>query len=792
MNVAAASNGGPIGQPVYRTSVLIDRDQTRATDNGILTPGLLAAFIRNDRRIITAQAPVVRSMMHIYSSSGRLISQFQWDKGRLIAMGWTSAEKLVCVLEYGMIRIYDLEGELVQINLGEDAKENGVLDARISENGVVVLTTNLKFISVPNLSEPRPILLANPGISQPPHSWIVVPASVSLSKHIEVLLSVEKTVIVADPKNAQDQMLQQGPFTRIALSPNGKFLALFTSDGRLWVVSSDFQTSLAEFRTNSSSPPIQIAWCGNDSVLLHWEDTILMVGPSGDWIKYAYDGVVHIVTEIDSARIITNTHCEILERVPGAILFDAREHYERKTPKADESIRSIRPQLMEAVISCIDAAGHEFDIQIQKALLRAATFGKAFLESFSAERFVEMCRTLRVLNAVRDPSIGIPVTFKQLMHIAHEGLVDKLIRRHEHLLAKHICEYLKMPVDRVLIDWACVKVKTATEDEEVICRVVVEKLAASPGISFSDVAKAAYALIDYEPSSANQVPLLLSMQQDELALIKAIESFDSDLVYLALLHLMHKMPAADFFQVVSTKPLACSLLESFCRQQDPQLLHKFYYQEDKRVLSANLIFQESFQEKDLSARILKIKGALKLYAEERATAFESKILEEQCKLLQYQATLERDLPGQSFIDLSLSQTVHKCLVIGQPSRAAKLRSDFKIEDRRYAYIELSAIIETENWELIEKFPKANPKFDFKSAIDMLVVAGHDFRAQLFVESLAKVVSNVALAELKQHLELALQNFGTKWSMGCDQGLLLSAHQYDAPYSSTRQYINTEV
>jgi hypothetical protein len=35
--------------------------------------------------------------------------------------------------------------------------------------------------------------------------------------------------------------------------------------------------------------------------------------------------------------------------------------------------------------------------------------------------------------------------------------------------------------------------------------------------------------LDYEPKAADQVPLLLSMHEDELALVKAIESGDTDL-----------------------------------------------------------------------------------------------------------------------------------------------------------------------------------------------------------------------------------------------------------------------
>ena len=94
--------------------------------------------------------------------------------------------------------------------------------------------------------------------------------------------------------------------------------------------------------------------------------------------------------------------------------------------------------------------------------------------------------------------------------------------------------------------------------------MIVEKLANKPGLSYAEIANTAYKvgqpklatrvgvyllyvsslfiyflvlvtsyfylqLLDYEPRAADQVPLLMSMQEDELALIKAIESGDTDL-----------------------------------------------------------------------------------------------------------------------------------------------------------------------------------------------------------------------------------------------------------------------
>lgn len=46
--------------------------------------------------------------------------------------------------------------------------------------------------------------------------------------------------------------------------------------------------------------------------------------------------------------------------------------------QADENLRLIRSSLLEAVESCIDAAGHEFNISQQRTLLRAASYGQAF------------------------------------------------------------------------------------------------------------------------------------------------------------------------------------------------------------------------------------------------------------------------------------------------------------------------------------------------------------------------------------------------------------------------------
>ncbi|KAI8601749.1 Vps16, N-terminal region-domain-containing protein [Dissophora ornata] len=728
------------------------------------------ALVRDDRKVhlLQKQQPI-KPNIFLYTSSGKLMEPIQWDKGRIIGMGWTENEQLLCVLEDGIVRMYNILGEYTQFSLGKEAKDNRVIEVQIWGTGLVALTGSFQLIAVTDFDEPQIQQLANPGINGPPHSWTVVPPKFTLSRHVEVLLAVNSTILVVDKDGAKDQLLQQGPFSKMSVSPDGRFLALFTADGKVWVVSTDFEKNLSEFPTQSHLPPNQLVWCGTDSVVLYWDKIVLMVGPYTGWIKYTYEDAVFLIPEIDGIRIISSEKCEFLQKVPdvtesifkigstvpAAMLYDALESFEKKIPKADENIRSIRLELSDAVEACIEAAGHEISHQYQRTLLKAASFGKSFLEIYNADSFVEMCKVLRVLNAVRYYEIGIPLTYAQYQRLTPEALIDRLISRHQYLLAIRICEYLKMRTERILIHWACSKIKRSNDDEDTICRMVVEKLANKPGLSYSEIAKTAHnagqsklatMLLDYEPRAGDQVPLLMSMQEDELALVKAIESGDTDLVYHVLLFLKGKLPQDEFFRVINKKPLACNLLELYGKQQDPKILSEFYFQDDRLVDIANLALMQSFQLKDNVERINKVKDALRLYQEDKEHTFEAKAVEESIKLLQTQMQLEKEY-AQPFTGLSISSTVYKLIVINHSNRASKVRSDFKMPDKRFWWIKLRALVEIRDWESVATLAKSKKSpigyepfveecvkaMQFKEAAKYILRCDAHLRAGLFLK-----------------------------------------------------------
>lgn len=171
-------------------------------------------------------------------------------------------------------------------HLLQAAEEHGVKACRFWSTGFIALLSNNQLISVPRYDEPRPKLLASlpeGGV----YAWALIPPTYTLSRSVEVLVSIGPTIYVVDATDAEDRMLQNGPFRHISVSPNGRFVALFTGDGKVWVVGSDFQSKYTEYDSGARIPPRSLVWCGNDAVVLSWEDEVHVVGPNGSSTKYA-------------------------------------------------------------------------------------------------------------------------------------------------------------------------------------------------------------------------------------------------------------------------------------------------------------------------------------------------------------------------------------------------------------------------------------------------------------------------------------------------------------------------
>jgi len=275
------------------------------------------------------------SRLQIFTGAGELINAWEWDFGRVRALGWTPNVELVCVLESSRVMLWNLRGvRVADFSLAEACEGQRVLQCELFTDGFVVLTSAFRLFALLSYERERRTIvpLADPRLASPPTAMAVLerglaPNTASAASAAagleglrapprcpEVLLATaSRTILVIDERDAHDQLLASGPFLRLAPSPNGKFIAAFAASGKLLVLASDFSRNLSELNTQSPRPPRQLVWCGADSLLLPWERLLLMVGPFGDSVKYSYASPPLLHTEVDGVRILSRESVELLQ-----------------------------------------------------------------------------------------------------------------------------------------------------------------------------------------------------------------------------------------------------------------------------------------------------------------------------------------------------------------------------------------------------------------------------------------------------------------------------------------------
>uniref|UniRef100_G1RCU1 Vacuolar protein sorting-associated protein 16 homolog n=1 Tax=Nomascus leucogenys TaxID=61853 RepID=G1RCU1_NOMLE len=452
------------------------------------------ALLRNPWR--KEKAASVRPVLDIYSASGMPLASLLWKSGPVVSLGWSAEEELLCVQEDGAVLVYGLHGDFRRhFSMGNEVLQTRVLDARIFHtefgSGVSIVTGAQRFTLSANVGDLQLRRMPEvPVLQSAPSCW----TALCQDRVAHILLAVGPDLYLLDHA-ACSAVTPPGlapgvsSFLQMAVSFTYRHLALFTDTGYIWMGTASLKEKLCEFNCNIRAPPKQMVWCSRPrskerAVVVAWERRLMVVGDAPESIQYPWrlrfvlDEDSYLVPELDGVRIFSRSTHEFLHEVPaaseeifkiasmapGALLLEAQKEYEKESQKADEYLREIQElgQLTQAVQQCIEAAGHEHQPDMQKSLLRAASFGKCFLDRFPPDSFVHMCQDLRVLNAVRDYHIGIPLTYSQYKQLTIQVLLDRLVLRRLYPLAIQICEYLRLPevqgVSRILAHWACYKI----------------------------------------------------------------------------------------------------------------------------------------------------------------------------------------------------------------------------------------------------------------------------------------------------------------------------------------------
>ncbi|TIB73013.1 hypothetical protein E3Q08_01739 [Wallemia mellicola] len=661
--------------------------------------------------------------IHIYSADGLHLSTISCTSPP-IAVGFSSADELIVVLDDCQYKIYNYSGKIPTASTHRIAiNSTGIADARITDDTIVVLTNEMEFYEMTLTS--RPTKLSTMEIRDIPSDWTVIPSKYSQTSLTTVIAATEGDIQLSDSLSCMTHPFGT-PHAQIKLSPNAKFIALLTPTLQLSIMTSDMARLLTTFdlSTIDSYTPDDIDWCGSNAVAVVYNEPsphIWLIGPGGEHVLFPYHNATSIkaYSTPSSMLAITPEALDVIQKVPecvqdvlgatssspGRMLLSAFEELERGSSKSDDIIRDIGHDLLEAVDRVIGAAVELYTPEIQRRLLKAAQFGWQYLSNYNSDEFIKVASTLRVLNAYRD--VGIPLSKAQFDKLEHVALIQLLLPRRKWAMAINISKHLQTPSDVVLVHWANAKIYASdhTIPDEELSVSITERIASVTNtfVGWSDIAKVAYEvgrvslatkMLDREPRASEVVPQLKRMKEDRLALLKAIQSSDPDLVIDVLLHLRSRLTLGDFFRVLedggSVYQLAKSLLVVYAKDKDRDMLRNFYFQDDRRVESAKLDLSEAEQLSG-DAKVSKVKSAMKFFSEDKKCAFESKACDEYQKLL----TITN---GATSVNDAIRELLNKDDIKG----AEKLKTDFKVSDKRWWYLRLHHLIEKSDYDGLEE------------------------------------------------------------------------------------------
>lgn len=386
----------------------------------------------------------------------------------------------------------------------------------------------------------------------------------------------------------------------------------------------------------------------------------------------------------------------------------------------------------------------------------AKPFAVGFGSHVQRDRFQVMCKTLRVLNAVHNSEIGIPLSIQQYKLLTAPVLIGRLINMHQHLLALRISEYLGMNQEVVIMHWACSKITASLAiPDATLLEILLDKLRLCKGISFAAVAahadkngrrKLAAMLVEHESRSSKQVPLLLSIGEEDTALTKATESGDTDLVYLVLFHIWQKRPALEYFGMIQARPLARDLFITYARCYKHEFLKDFFLSTGQLQDVAFLLWKESWElgKNPMASkgsplhgpRIKIIEKAQSLFSETKEHTFESKAAEEHAKLIRIQHELEVTTKQAIFVDSSISDTIRTCIVLGNHRAAMKVKTEFKVSEKRWYWLKVFALATIRDWDALEKFSKEKrPPIGYRPFVEACIDADEKGEALKYIPKL---------------------------------------------------------
>ena len=452
--------------------------------------------------LLTSDTEVVLHNILIFYNNGELVREipkselhkalFQKSNPIIVGMGFLKDETLFVISKQGIYNMINpFTGENKVYVLRDSFFEENIIEAKVVENSVFFYTsykgTQYKFYYIRDINNPiikefqhSEMKIVHYEIGQNKPVFLPILPSASFSQKIECFVNHPKAGafrLVEDesdkwefvahvPSSTLKKLPEIKDIVSMALSPledtKPKKMAILAKNNTVYVIIIDVSNPLnLEFKVpilaDIEDVEKKIFWCGENSLVITAGKYFIPMTLDGEYKRQTHRSKGYIVIpEMDCARIFSAEKCEILKLVPDKYsriflptssakstdLYNAYLENESRNPSPENNIIEDKKGLEEGVTELLQATYYEMTPEAQKVLLRAAAFGKSFLNksnsTFNHDYFTEVCRNLRVLNNLRSSKACRLITYQQLQYLDEKPsfFIHLLTKYHLFHLAK--------------------------------------------------------------------------------------------------------------------------------------------------------------------------------------------------------------------------------------------------------------------------------------------------------------------------------------------------------------------
>jgi len=449
----------------------------------------------------------------------------------------------------------------------------------------------------------------------------------------------------------------------------------------------------------------------------------------------------------------------------------------------ENSILIEKKGLEQAVEDLISAACFELNSEEQIKLLKAAHFGKTFLNpnqsTFDHDKFSNACKILRTLSSFRDEGdeefegLARAITYEQFAELSEAQVIRILIRYQLHYLADEVCKYLSYSpklASHVYVNWACAKIESAKEtdenqipQQEALALAIYEKLKDETSISFAEIARKAVEfgknflarkLLEKEKSFAKKLQVLLEMKDYLNAFKEAIASRDPNLIEMVICRMQRdNLNEYDVWNLLCKTPLSKKLLFEYITNFKPEALGHFM--ETKLTKD-----ERAFHAIRHAQTVNEIEQKSKIVQDFAFVNFEDKfckdIAREEVTFLAH-LLREKGLEAQ---EVSINKLLEELFKEGKFDKADKLRKELKISDRNYYTIKARVFAMEKQWEdledLVNDKNRKYPNIPWLSLVDMCVDAEEFDLAEKYIFKLSDIDDQIAFLKMMNKFTTAAE------------------------------------